>query len=149
VEVRAYPGPGRQNVSVSIPINRSTIRGCRMYLVYYIDKRLCVFSNEGTDYVTCIVARENGLNQGGELMQRECASDQASTGWWLKLRKKINQETIRIPRKTTKARLKPYRSRIQRSWGCQPTPSCYFPPYQAERYQTVEGWSVRDRAVKG
>ena len=134
---------------VSILINKSAVRGCGTCLVYHIDKRLCVFSNEGKDCITYIVTRKNGLDQGGELMQRKCASDQAFTGWELKLRKKENRGAISIPRKTTKAGLKPYRSRIQRSWGCQLAPSRYSPPNQAERYQMVGGWSARDRTVKG
>jgi hypothetical protein len=65
--------------------------GCGTYLIYHIDKYLCVFSHEGTDCVTRIVARENGLDQGGEFMQGERVSDQTSTGWELKLRKKKDQ----------------------------------------------------------
>ena len=53
----------------------------RTCLVYHIDKYLCVFPNEAMDCVTHIVAQENGLDQGGELMQSERASDQTSTGW--------------------------------------------------------------------
>ena len=113
VEVRAYPGPGRQNVSVSILINRSTMCGCGTCLVYHIDKRLCIFPNEGTDCITRIVARENGLDQGGELMRSEPAPDQTFTGWELRLGKK-NQGAISVPHKAMEAGLNAYRSRIQR-----------------------------------
>jgi hypothetical protein len=62
--------------------------GCGTCLVYHINKRLCVFPDEATDCVTRIIARENGLDQGGELMRSERASDQTSTRWESKLKKK-------------------------------------------------------------
>jgi hypothetical protein len=128
VEVRAYREPGRQNVLGSISINISVMRGCGTCLVYHIDKRLRVFLNEGIDCIIRIVARKNGLNKGGQLIRSECACDQTSTGWELRLRRKQNQGAISVPRKTTKAGLKAYRSRIQRSWRCQRAPSCCSPP---------------------
>jgi hypothetical protein len=91
VKAQAYPGPGRQNMLVSASINRSTMSRCRTCLVYHIDKRLRVFPNEAADCVTRIGTRENGLDQGGELMLGERACDQTSTGWELELRKEENQ----------------------------------------------------------
>ena len=64
------------------------MRGCETYLVYHINKGLRIVPNEGTDCVTCIVAREDGLDQGGDLMQSECTCCQTFTGWELKLKKK-------------------------------------------------------------
>jgi hypothetical protein len=128
VEARAYQGPGRQNVSVSILINRSAVRGCGTCLVYHIDKRLRVVPNEGTDSITRIVTRENGLDEGGEFVWSKRASYQTFTGWESKLRKEKNQEAISVQRKTMKAGQNAYRSRIQRSWGCQRVPSCCSPP---------------------
>ena len=78
-------------MSVSILINRSVMSRCGTCLVYHIDKHLRVFPDEGTYCVTRIVARENGLGQGGELMLSEFTSDQTPTGWESKLRKKENQ----------------------------------------------------------
>ena len=60
-------------------------------------------------------------------MRSECASDQTSTGWKLKLRKK-NQEAISVPCKTTKVGLKAYRSRIQRPRRYQRALGCYSHP---------------------
>jgi hypothetical protein len=88
VEAREYLGPGQQNVPVSSLINRSAMRGCGTHLVYHIDKRLCVFLNEGMDCVTRIVARENGFDKGGQLILSECACDQTSTGCEAKVREK-------------------------------------------------------------
>jgi hypothetical protein len=91
VKAQAYPGPGWQNMSVSASINRSTMSRRRTCLVYHIDKRLRVFPNKAADCVTRIGTRENGLDQGGDLMLGERACDQTSTGWELELRKKENQ----------------------------------------------------------
>jgi hypothetical protein len=91
VKARVYPGPGQQNVSVSIIISRFATSGCGTCLVYHIDKRLRAFPNEGTDGVTHIVARENGFDQGGEFVRSECACDQTLPGWGSKLGKKANQ----------------------------------------------------------
>ena len=65
-----------------------------MYLIYDIDKCLCVFPKEGADCVTRIVTRKNGLDEGGELMQSECASDQTSTGCELRLRRRIKGKLV-------------------------------------------------------
>ena len=49
-------------------------------LVYHIDEGLCVVFEEGTDCFARIVTRENSLDQGGEFMWGERASDQTLTG---------------------------------------------------------------------
>ena len=81
MKARAYLGPGRQNVLISISINRSALSECGTYLVYHIDEGLCVSLKKATDCVACIVTRENGPNQGGEFMRSERTSDQTPAGW--------------------------------------------------------------------
>ena len=51
------------------------VRKCGTCLVYHIDKGLCVVPEEVTDRVTPIPAQEYCLDQGGEFVQSECASD--------------------------------------------------------------------------
>jgi hypothetical protein len=67
---------------------------CRTCLIHHIDECLCVFPKEGTDLVTRILTRENHFNQGREFILRKRASDQAHTGWELKLRRRKNQGEI-------------------------------------------------------
>ena len=67
-----------------------------MYLVYNIDKGLCVVAREATDCVTLILTGEDRLDQGGELMWSERAPDQTFTGWSIKVGK---VGTIGIPHK--------------------------------------------------
>ena len=49
------------------------------HLVHHIDKGLCVIPEEGFDHVTLVLARDDRLEQGGEFVRSECASDQTST----------------------------------------------------------------------
>jgi len=85
---RAYPVPSRQNAPISILINRSAVvRKYRTCLVYHIDKGLCVVPEEATDHVTPILAQEYCLDQGGEFVQSERASDQTFTAWSSEVRK--------------------------------------------------------------
>ena len=51
-----------------------------MYLVYHIDEGLYVVPNKATDRVTLILTREDRLNQGGEFVRSESASDQTPAG---------------------------------------------------------------------
>jgi hypothetical protein len=99
---------------MSITINRFAMNGYRTCLVYHIDKGLCIVPNEGTDGGTRIVARENGLDQGGEFMQSECAFDQTPTGCNVKVEKEEESEAISVPHKTVKMGPTTYHPRIQR-----------------------------------
>jgi hypothetical protein len=66
---------------MQISINKSAMMSeCRTYLVYHIDKGLCVVP-EAMDRVTSILTRDDRLDQGGEFIQGERASDQTSTDW--------------------------------------------------------------------
>jgi len=56
-------------------------------LVYHIDEGLRVVSAEATDRATRILARENLLDEGGELMQSERAPDQTYASWNIEVRK--------------------------------------------------------------
>ena len=51
------------------------------HLVHHIDKGLHVVPKEAANCVTLILTRENHLNQGGEFMRSERASDQTPAGW--------------------------------------------------------------------
>jgi len=59
--------------------------GCETCLVYRVDESLCVVPKEATDCVTFIFTREDRLDQGGEFMRIEHASDQTSTGWSIEI----------------------------------------------------------------
>jgi hypothetical protein len=72
---------------MSISINRFTMSECRTRLVYNVDERLCVIPKEARDRVARIVTRENGLDQGGEFLRSERASDQTFTGCSVKFEK--------------------------------------------------------------
>jgi len=51
--------------------------GLRTCLIHRIDEGLRVVPKEATDCVTLILTREDHFDQGRELVQSECASDQA------------------------------------------------------------------------
>ena len=57
------------------------------YLIYDINKCLCIVPKEITNRVTCILIRENRLDQGREFMRNKRASDQAYIGWSVKVEK--------------------------------------------------------------
>jgi hypothetical protein len=73
------------NVSFNWQVHSGERRTC---LVYNINKGLCIVPDEATDRVTRVVVRKNRLEQGGKLTGGKRASDQTSTGWALKLRKR-------------------------------------------------------------
>ena len=50
-----------------------------MYLIYCVDEFLHVVPKETTDRIALMLTEEDHLDQGGELMQGERASDQTST----------------------------------------------------------------------
>ena len=50
-------------------------------LIQYIDKDLCVIPGKATNPVIHILGLENGLDQGGEFIRGELASEQSSKGW--------------------------------------------------------------------
>ena len=52
----------------------------KTHLIYHIDKDLCVIRKEATNRITLILTREDRLNQGGEFVRSERASNQTSTG---------------------------------------------------------------------
>jgi hypothetical protein len=53
---------------MSASISGFVMSECRTHLVYHIDKGLRVIPEEATDRITRILTRENGLDQGGELI---------------------------------------------------------------------------------
>ena len=59
---------------------------CITYLIYHVDKGLCVILKEVTDCVTFVPARGNGL-QEGEFIQSKPAPDQTSTDWSVEVEK--------------------------------------------------------------
>jgi len=73
------------------------------YLIYHIDKGLRVVPEEATDRVTPILVQEYCLDQGGEFVQSECASDQTFATWVLKSEIKkasgSNQHSVRDRRR--------------------------------------------------
>ena len=51
------------------------------YLIQYIDNGLCIITGKASNPVIHILSREDGLNQGGEFIRDELASEQSSKGW--------------------------------------------------------------------
>ena len=51
------------------------------YLIQYIDNGLCIIAGKASNPVIHILGREDGLNQGGEFIRDELASEQSSKGW--------------------------------------------------------------------
>ena len=61
---------------MSVSINRfAMMRKCGTCLIYHIDEGLCLVPEEAADRVTFVLAREGCLDQGGEFMWSERASD--------------------------------------------------------------------------
>ena len=56
-------------------------------LVYHVDEYLCVVPREATDGVVLILARKDGVDQGGKLMRGELVLDQTSTGCDVEVKK--------------------------------------------------------------
>ena len=54
---------------------------CGTYLVHRVNEDLDVIPRKATDHVIDILAREDCLNQGGELIWDKLASDQTPYGW--------------------------------------------------------------------
>ena len=80
---------------------------CRTRLVYNVDERLCVIPK---DRVPRIATRENGLDQGGEFLWSERASDQTFTGCSVKFGKEKESGNNQHSAQTVKAGLKKYHS---------------------------------------
>ena len=60
---------------------------CGTCLVYHIDEGLRIVPREATDGITLIFTRKNRINQGGEFIRGELASDQTATGCGVEVRK--------------------------------------------------------------
>ena len=58
----AYPVPSRYDISIWILINGFVMNEFRTYLIYHVDKDLCVIFKEVTDRVTLVLAREYCLD---------------------------------------------------------------------------------------
>ena len=56
------------------------------YLVYHINEHLCVFHCEAMDLFVYVLFRKDSLNQGGEFVHSECASNQAFVGYDVELK---------------------------------------------------------------
>jgi hypothetical protein len=82
MEDPASRAPNQKVASVSIPQDRFTVmsKGTTC-LIQYIDKGLRVTAGEETNPVIHILGREDGLDQGGEFVRDELASEQSSKGW--------------------------------------------------------------------
>ena len=79
---RAYRTPDQQVASVSIPQGRFIVMSRDMTcLIQYIDKVLCLTAGKATNPVIHIFGCEDGLDQGGEFIRDELASEQSSKGW--------------------------------------------------------------------
>ena len=51
------------------------------YLVYHVNKGLCLVPGEAANRVNSIIVREGHLEEGEELIWEKLAPDQASKGW--------------------------------------------------------------------
>ena len=93
--------PGGQNVSVSIPINRFVMRGCRTYFVYYVDKDLGVIHTEATNHGIRVRTRKDSLHKKRKFVRRKHAPDQTLAGWSVEV-ERINRGggAISITQKT-------------------------------------------------
>ena len=72
----------------SISIYKFVVRDRSTYLIYHVDKDLSGIPTEGTDLIAFVLAREDCLNQGGELPRDERAPDQAFASWSIEVKRR-------------------------------------------------------------
>ena len=78
--------PRVQNEDIDFnPQDFAMAKGDRTYLVYHVDKRLGVVLVKTANHLDAVLARKDGLDQGGAVGHGERAFDQTPNGWGVKI----------------------------------------------------------------